>query len=73
MIAAHTPRHERAGALSVCAWLSWALGRSTHAERYAALARELDPTHGFADIVARFVAAGHLPRGPSNPREGRAS
>ncbi|MGV9195329.1 DUF4192 family protein [Microbacterium sp. MC2] len=60
-VAALAPPHLRAGALSVCAWLSWALGRSTHADRYAAMAQAIDPDHGLAEIVRSFVAAGHLP------------
>lgn len=60
-IAALAPRPLRAGPLAACAWLSWALGRSTHADLYARLAREIDPQHGLAEIVASFVAAGHLP------------
>lgn len=51
----------RAGTLATCAWLSWALGRSTHAERYAEWACELEPEHGLAEIVRSFVGAGHLP------------
>ena len=43
------------------AWLAWALGRSTHAERYAELACEIEPEHGLGEIVRSFVHAGHLP------------
>lgn len=50
-----------AGALSVCAWISWALGRSTHALRYAEMALEVDPSHGFARIVHTFCQAGRVP------------
>ncbi len=60
-VAAAAPRAQRPGALAVCAWLSWALGRSTHAEHYAAAAREIEPAHGLSGIVLSFVAAGHLP------------
>ncbi|KAA9106522.1 DUF4192 family protein [Microbacterium rhizomatis] len=59
--AAAAPGEQGAGALATCAWLSWALGRSTHAERYAAHACELEPEHGLAEIVRSFVLAGHLP------------
>lgn len=52
---------ERPGALATCAWFSWALGRSTRAEHYAKLALELEPGHGLAEIIAKFVVAGHLP------------
>jgi hypothetical protein len=60
-VAALAPRKQRAGALATCAWLSWALGRSSHADRYAELAHEIDAQLGLADIVRSFVTAGHLP------------
>lgn len=60
-VAAVTRRSERPGPLAACAWLSWALGRSTHAERYATEALAIDPDHGLGEIVLSFVAAGHLP------------
>ncbi len=60
-LAARTPARERAGLLAMCAWLSWALGRSTHAAHYAGLARDLEPEHGLAEIVLSFVGAGHRP------------
>lgn len=59
--AARTSRRGRAGALAVCAWLSWALGRSTHADRFARAALDIDADHGLADIVRSFVASAHLP------------
>lgn len=49
------------GAFAVAAWLSWALGRSTHAEVYAQMARKLDPQHGLAGIVQDMVTASYLP------------
>ena len=60
-VAASAPRAARPGALAMCAWLSWALGRSTHAERYAVAACEIEPEHGLSEIVRSFVHAGHLP------------
>ena len=60
-VAAAAPRAVRAGPLATCGWLAWALGRSTHAERYATLACEIEPEHGLAEIVRSFVLAGHLP------------
>lgn len=60
-IAAAVPRDARAGVLATCGWLAWALGRSTHAERYAVLACEIEPEHGLSEIVRSFVHAGHLP------------
>ena len=49
------------GPLATCAWLAWALGRSTHAELYARRACDIEPEHGLAEIVQSFVHAGHLP------------
>ncbi|GAA3635477.1 hypothetical protein GCM10022200_18490 [Microbacterium awajiense] len=60
-VAAAAPESAQPGVLATCAWLSWALGGSTHADLYASRARALEPTHGLAEIVATFVAAGHLP------------
>lgn len=59
--AAVAPRAARPGALAMCAWLSWALGRSTHAAAYAERACEIEPEHGLSQIVLSFVHAGHLP------------
>ena len=70
-IAADAPRASRPGPLAMCAWLSWALGRSTHAEAYATWACEIEPEHGLSEIVLSFVHAGHLPdwafRRPERP------
>jgi len=60
-IAAVTPRGSRAGALAVCGWLSWTLGRSTHADVYARRALKIDRWHGLARIIVALTAAGHLP------------
>lgn len=50
-----------AGGYAVCAWISWALGRSTHAEHYANQGLALDADHGLCEIVRSFITAGHLP------------
>lgn len=60
-IAAVTPPEARPGPLATCAWLSWALGRSTHAGIYVDQARELEPGHRLSGIVGAFLQAGHLP------------
>lgn len=60
-VAALVPKAQRPGPLAVCAWLSWALGRSSHADRYAAMALAIERRHGLAEIVRSFVHAGHLP------------
>lgn len=60
-LAALAPAEAACGALSAAAWLSWALGRSTHAEIYARRALALDPEHGLSQIIDTMVTAGHLP------------
>lgn len=66
--AAVAPAEAQPGPLASCAWLSWALGRSTHAELYARRACEIEPEHGLAEIVRSFVLAGHLPDWAFRPR-----
>lgn len=60
-LAGLTPPTQRAGLLATAAWLSWALGHSTHADDYARQALTVDPGHGLAGIVANFVQAAFLP------------
>lgn len=60
-VTALIPVSARAGLYAAAGWLSWALGRSTHADSYARRAARVDPQHGLAEIVSSFVAAGHLP------------
>lgn len=60
-VAAVSPRRERPGALALCAWLSWALGRATHADAYCRMAQQIDRTHGLAHIIRRMVSAGLVP------------
>lgn len=51
----------RAAPLACAAWISWALGMSTHAATYAQKALRADPGHGLSQIVATLCANGHLP------------
>ena len=60
-VATRAPLRALAGTFAAAAWLSWALGNSTHAAWYVERARETDPDHGLADIIATMLAAGHLP------------
>lgn len=60
-LAALAPEDAQVGPLAAAAWLSWALGRSTHADQYTRRALAIDPEHGLSQIVGTFVAAGHLP------------
>jgi hypothetical protein len=59
--AAYHEGEAKAGLLATAAWISWALGRSTHAEHFAKQATHYEPDHGLAEIVQSFVRAGHLP------------
>lgn len=59
--AALSPEEAQVGPLAAAAWLSWALGRSTHADTYARRALAIDGEHGLSQIVRTFVDAGHLP------------
>ncbi len=61
LAAASAPAAYRPGVLAASAWLSWALGRSTHAARYCEQALAIDAEHGLSLIVLSMVDAGHLP------------
>lgn len=60
-VAALVPDEARVGPLVVAAWLSWALGRSTHAAEYIAQAQVIDPDHSMAALLATLVDSGALP------------
>lgn len=51
----------RAGALAAAAWLSWALGAGTHADRYARESLLLHPDDATARLVQAYQSFGHLP------------
>ena len=59
--AAAAPRRARRGPLTAAAWLSWALGRSTHAAHYLDCVRAIDPQYGLAALLRTMVDAGVLP------------
>lgn len=59
--AARAPRSHRPGPLVAAAWLSWALGQSTHAACYLEDAMEIDPGHSFGRMLRAVVDASHLP------------
>lgn len=59
--AAQAPRAARVAPLTAAAWLSWALGRSTHAGRYLDAAREIDPDYGLAALLASMIDSAVLP------------
>lgn len=65
--AAHAPREHQVGALATAGWLAWALGRSTHADHYVALAQQIEPTHSFCDILRTILDSGMLPEWAFHP------
>jgi len=58
---ARAPRASRPGPLTAAAWLSWALGRSSHAGRYLDMVGEIDPEYGLAQLLATMIGAAVLP------------
>lgn len=67
--AARAPRHSRPAPLTVAAWLSWALGRASHAGRYLEMVREIDPRYSLAALLETMIGGAMLPewafrRGP---------
>lgn len=61
VLAAHTPAPDRAALLTVCTWLSWAMGNSTHASFYVDLAQKADPSLSMAHLLAEVLNVGMLP------------
>lgn len=59
--AARAPRASRPAPLTAAAWLSWALGRSTHAAHYLRLASEIDPSYSLASLLRTMIDAAVLP------------
>lgn len=59
--AARAPRNARPAPLTAAAWLSWALGRATHAARYLELVREIDPRYSLAALLETMIAGAMLP------------
>lgn len=59
--AARAPRASRPASLTAAAWLSWALGRSSHAAHYLRLVREIDPRYSLACLIGSMIDAALLP------------
>lgn len=59
--AARAPRASRPAPLTTAAWLSWALGRATHAGHYLGMAREIDPHYSFATLMETMLHTAVLP------------
>ncbi|QTV80172.1 DUF4192 family protein [Microbacterium sp. NIBRBAC000506063] len=71
-VAARVPEAARVGPLVAAAWLSWALGRSTHASAYIAQAQEIDPDHSMAALIQAMLVRGLLPEWVFDRRRGSA-
>ena len=68
--ASRAPRSLRPAPLTAAAWLSWALGRATHAGHYLETVREIDPHYSLAALVETMIGRAILPewafrRGPA--------
>lgn len=61
LAAAGAPRSVRVAPLTAAGWLSWALGRSTHAATYLDQARAIDPDYGLAALLTTMIDAAVLP------------
>ena len=59
--AARAPRSSRPAPLTAAAWLSWALGRSTHAAHYLQQAVEIDPAYSLASLLTTMIDTAVLP------------
>lgn len=59
--AARAPRVSRPGPLTVAAWLSWALGRSTHASSHLRAVAEIDPDYSLARLISTLIDNAVLP------------
>ncbi|MFC4140697.1 MULTISPECIES: DUF4192 family protein [unclassified Microbacterium] len=55
------PRDLKPGALASAAWLSWALGRSTHADAYLRMSQRIEPGHGLTALLLRVLESALLP------------
>lgn len=61
LAAARAPRPSRPAPLTVAAWISWALGRASHAGHYLDLARAIEPEYGLASLLDTMIGAAVLP------------
>lgn len=52
---------ERPAPLSMLAWLTWALGLTSHAHRYIQEALTIDPGYGLAELLSSMFNHGMLP------------
>ncbi|WP_156156806.1 hypothetical protein [Microbacterium azadirachtae] len=61
VVAAHTEGAQRAAALTVCGWLSWALGRSTRAAFFTEQATRTLGAPTFTATLAEIIDRGPVP------------
>ncbi len=66
-VAARAPEPARDGVLALAAWMSWALGRTTHAFRYLELLRPQEPEHRLGRILRQLIDAAVLPEWVFDP------
>ena len=59
--AARAPWAARTAPLTAAAWLSWALGRATHAGCYLEMVREIDPRYPLAALLETMIGSALLP------------
>ncbi|MDQ0644139.1 DUF4192 family protein [Microbacterium murale] len=60
-VAARAPRASRPAPLTAAAWLSWALGRSSHAAHYLRLVSQIDPAYSLACLISNMINTAMLP------------
>lgn len=60
-VAARAPRASRPAPLTLAAWLSWALGRSTHAAYCLNAVAEIDPAYSLARLIDTMINTAVLP------------
>ncbi|MET0853942.1 MAG: DUF4192 family protein [Microterricola sp.] len=60
-LVARAPRRCKPPALSMLAWLNWALGRSSRAAVFIEMALAIDPDYGLAEILETMLSIGRLP------------
>lgn len=59
--AARAPKAARPGPLTLAAWISWALGRATHAQRYLDMVTAIAPEYSLARLLCTLMDAAVLP------------
>jgi len=60
-LAGLAPRARRSGPLALAAWLSWAIGRPSHSEKYLAEVRRVAPDYSFGRLLSELFRTRPLP------------